>query len=98
MGIVDVIARSFDQVLSAGLKLFLGLMNFMEGALRGPLQAIGIHGSLQTLILMMIPILTIVAAVKLFGGIVRAVFVIVLLLVLIHVTWPLVVGAPQVPG
>jgi hypothetical protein len=98
LGIVDVIARSFDQVLSAGLKLFLGLMNFMEGALRGPLQAIGIHGSLQTLILMMIPILTIVAAVKLFGGIVRAVFVIVLLLVLIHVTWPLVVGAPQVPG
>ena len=98
MGFLDLVARSFDQVLNAGLKLFLGLMTFLEGALRAPLQSIGIHGSLQTLVLMMIPILTIVAAVKLFGGLVRAVLVIVLLLVLLHVTWPIFVGGPPAPG
>ena len=92
MEFLDLIARSFDRVLNAALRLFEGLMTFMEAALRGPLQAIGIHGSLQTLILMMIPILTIVAAVKLFGGAVRALFVIVLVLVLLHVSWPLLTG------
>ncbi len=98
MGFLDLIARSFDRVLNAALRLFEGLMTFMENALRGPLQAIGIHGPLQTLILMMIPLLTIVAAAKLFGGAVRALLVIVLLLVLIHVAWPLFVGGAQAPG
>ena len=89
MEIVDLIARSFDRVLNAGLRLFLGMMNFLETALRGPLQSIGIHGALQTLILMMIPILMIVAVAKLFGGILRSLILIVLVLVLIHVTWPI---------
>ena len=93
MEFVDLIARSFDRVLNAALKLFLGLMNFVETALRGPLQAIGIHGALQTLMLMMIPILTIVAAAKLFAGVARALLVIVLVLVLIHVSWPLLMGS-----
>jgi hypothetical protein len=95
---LDIIARSFDRLLTAALKLFQTLMTSIEGALRGPLQAIGIHGPLQTLILMMIPLLTIVAAVKLFGGVVRALCVIVLVLVLIHVSWPLFAGRPLMPG
>ena len=94
MGFIDLVARAFDRMLNAGLRLFFALMNFLEDALRGPLQAIGIHGPLQTLILMMIPVLIIVAAAKLFAGLVRAVIVVILILVLIHVAWPLVTGAP----
>ena len=92
MEFIDLIARSFDRVLNAGLRLFLGLMNFMETSLRGPLQAIGIHGALQTLILMMIPVLMIVAAAKLFAGVARGLLIIVLALVLIHVSWPVLTG------
>ncbi len=92
MEVVDLIARSFDRVLNAGLRLFLAMMNFIESGLRTPLQAAGIHGALQTLVLAMIPLLTIVAVVKLFGGIVRALVVIVLALVLVHMAWPLFAG------
>ena len=91
MEFIDLIARAFDRVLNAGLRLFFGLMNFLEESLRGPLQAIG---PLQTLILMMIPVLIIVAAAKLFAGLVRAVVIVILILVLVHVTWPLITGAP----
>ncbi len=98
MEFVDLVARSFDRVLNAGLRLFLGMMNFVEQALRTPLQTIGIHGALQTLVLMMIPLLTIVAVVKLFGGAVRTLVVVVLVLVLVHVSWPLFVSQPIVPS
>jgi hypothetical protein len=73
-------------------------MTSLENALRGPLQSVGIKGALQTLILMMIPVLTIVAVVKLFGGIVRLVVVVILVLVLAHILYPLVAGtAVQAP-
>jgi hypothetical protein len=96
LGLIDILAKAFDHVLTAGLRIFLAAMNAIENALRGPLQSIGIHGSLQTLILMMIPILTIVAVVKLFGGIFRFVFLVVLVLVLAHVTWSLIYGTNTV--
>jgi hypothetical protein len=89
---IEVIAKGFDHVLRAGVKLFLWVMNALETSLREPLQSLGIHGSLQTLILMMIPILMIVAVVKFFGGIIRAFVVVVLVLVLAHVTYSLFTG------
>jgi hypothetical protein len=89
---IQVIANGFDHVLRAAVKLFLWVMNSLEGALREPLQSLGIHGALQTLILMMIPILMLVAVVKFFGGFIRALVVVVLLLVLAHVAYALVAG------
>ena len=93
MGLLEFIARLFDRILNAGVKLFIAVMNTIEGALRQPLQTIGIHGSLQTLILMMIPLMMIVAVVKLFGGIFRLLLLIVLILVLLHTTLPLFHGS-----
>jgi hypothetical protein len=98
LGIIDLIATTFDRILNAALHLFLVTMTSLENALRGPLQSVGIKGALQTLILMMIPVLTIVAVVKLFGGIVRLVVVVILVLVLAHILYPLVAGtAVQAP-
>jgi hypothetical protein len=91
---IEVLAKGFDHVVQAGIKLFLWVMNSLEGALREPLQSLGIHGALQTLILMMIPILMIVAVVKFFGGIIRAFVVVVLALVLAHVAYALFTGVP----
>ncbi len=91
---IQVIAKGFDHVLRAGVKIFLWVMNSLEASLREPLQALGIHGALQTLILMMIPILMIVAVVKFFAGVIRAFVVVVLILVLAHVTYALFAGVP----
>ncbi len=85
---IEVLAKGFDHVLQAGIKLFLWVMNSLEGSLREPLQSLGIHGALQTLILM------IVAVVKFFGGIIRAFVVVVLALVLAHVAYALFTGVP----
>ena len=86
---VEEIAHVFDHILTAAVRLFLTVMNALESALRGPLQTVGIHGSLQTLILMMIPILMIVVVVKLFGGFIRLMLLLILVLVLAHVTFTL---------
>jgi hypothetical protein len=86
---IEVIASGFDHVIRAAVKLFLWVMNSLEASLREPLQSLGIHGSLQTLILMMIPILMIVAVVKFFGGIIRSFVVVVLVLMLMHVAYAL---------
>jgi hypothetical protein len=93
LGIIEIVARAFDQLLHAALRIFLTTMTFIENALRGPLDAVHIHGSLQTLILMLIPALTIVAVVKLFGGILRFIVVVVLVLVLAHILYPLIMGS-----
>ncbi len=93
MEIVQIVANAFDHVLRGGVHLFLIVTAAIENGLRGPLDAIGIKGALQTLILMMIPILIIVAVVKFFGGFLRGLIVIILVLVLIHVSWPLVTGS-----
>jgi hypothetical protein len=92
--IVDLVAKAFDRVLMGALHLFLVVTTAIENSLRGPLDVLGIKGALQTLVLMMIPILIIVAVVKLLGGFFRAVIVIVLVLVLVHVALPLVTGVP----
>ena len=86
---IEEIAHVFDHILSAAVRLFLTAMNAIENGLRGPLQTIGIHGSLQTLILMMIPVLMIVVVVKLFGGFIRLMLLLILVLVLAHVTFAL---------
>ncbi len=96
MEVIDVVAKAFDHVLRGAIHLFLLVTTAIENSLRGPLDVIGIKGALQTLILMMIPILILVAVVKLFGGFFRALIVIVLVLVLLHVAWPLVTGSPVV--
>ncbi len=95
MEIVDVVARAFDRLLNAGLRVFLSAMNTLEQALRGPLQAAGIHGALQTLVLMLVPLVIIVAVVKLFGGVLRTLVLVVLILVLIHLSWPLIMAGQR---
>ena len=89
---LDIVVRAFDRVLSAAIHTFLTITTAIERALSGPLEAAGIHGALLTLILMTIPLLMIVAVVKLFGGFIRAIIVIVLALVLLHLLVPLVMG------
>jgi hypothetical protein len=91
---IQFIAQVIDRIVHASIRLFNSSMNFLEGALRGPLQSIGIHGPLQTLFLTLIPILTLVVVVKLFSGFFRALFVLVLVLILLHVALPLFTGSP----
>jgi hypothetical protein len=91
---IQFVAQTIDHIVRSCIRLFVVSMNALEDALRGPLQSIGVHGALQTLILTMIPILTLVAVVKLFSGFFRALFVLILLLILLHVALPLFTGVP----
>jgi hypothetical protein len=86
---IQVIAQAIDHVVRGAIRLFDSAMTFLEAALRGPLQTIHITGALQTLILTMIPILTIVVVVKLLGGIFRALFVLILVMMLVHIALPI---------
>ncbi len=89
---IQFIAGALDHIIRAAIKLFSSAMTILEAALRGPLQTVGIHGALQTLILTVIPILTIVVVVKLFGGIIRAIVVLILVMMLIHIMLPFFSG------
>jgi hypothetical protein len=93
LDLIQLIAQAIDHVVRAAIRLFDSAMTFLEAALRAPLQSIHITGALQTLILTMIPLLTLVAVVKLFGGFFRALFVLILILILAHVVIPIFFGS-----
>lgn len=74
------------------LTLLAGLLGALEGVIRHALASIGIGGPLQTLILVLLGTLFLLAAFRLFGRFVLALLVVFLLLVLLRALLP--AGAP----
>ena len=84
-----------NSVLKSLLKLMISLGDIIVGAivaielwLRTQLGTLGLAPQLQTAVLVVLAILLIVAALRLFGGLVRIAVILVLALIAVHILMP----------
>jgi hypothetical protein len=84
-----------NRVLNSLLQLVIGLGNLIVGAIvaieewmRGQLATLGISQQIQTVILIALAVVLILAALRLFGGLIRIAVILVLALIAIHILMP----------
>jgi hypothetical protein len=88
-----------DQAITKLLALIRSLVNLVLGGLaaievwlRGQLTGLGVASPIQTIILIAVAVLLIAATLRLFGGVLRAVVVIFLVLLALHALIPVFNG------
>lgn len=88
-----------DQAITKLLALIKGLVDLLlsglaaiEVWLRGQLHGLGVAPPIQTVILIAVAVVLIVVALRLFGGVLRAVVVIFLVLLALHAVIPIFAG------
>jgi len=91
--IVGIIARAIAKIIETSLHLLGALMAMLEEGLRAPLDQAGIKGWPQTVIVALVPLLTLVAAVKLLHRIIRVVVVAIVFGFLMYILWPVALQA-----
>ena len=91
MDLVGIILRAIAKIIESSLHLLAGLGALLEEGLRAPLDQAGIKGWPQTLIVALVPVLTLVAAVKLLHRIIRVVVVLLVFGFLLYILWPVVI-------
>jgi hypothetical protein len=86
---------AFTNAVNSILQLLLRIGNLIVAGLvavelwvRGQLAAAGMAPSLQTVVMVSVAALLILAALRLFGGLIRAIVILVLILVAIHIVLP----------
>ncbi|MDR3538457.1 MAG: hypothetical protein P4L71_18320 [Acetobacteraceae bacterium] len=88
---MDAFTRAIESLLHLivmlGDLVVAGILA-VELWVRGQLQALGVPHTMQTVVLVVIAVLLIVAALRLFGGLVRVAVILVLLLIAIHTLLP----------
>ncbi len=70
------------------LGVFAGVFGVIEVALHRFMNSIGVPANLQTVIVIIIAVLFIVAVLRLFGGVLRLLIAVLLILFLIHLIAP----------
>jgi hypothetical protein len=91
LDIVGIIARAIAKIIETALHMLTVLMGMLEEGLRSPIDHAGIKGWAQTLIVALVPLLTMVAAIKLLHRILRVLAVAISLGFLIYILWPVVI-------
>jgi hypothetical protein len=85
---IDALLQVFRQLGDA----VVGLLTALELWLRGQLQQLGVPHTVQTLILLAVAVLLVLGTLRLFGGLIRVVVVLILLLIAIHIMMPVIQG------
>ena len=94
MATVEQMLRSLFALLAGLVDLIVAGLVAIEVWLRGPLQALGLPPKIQVILLIFVAIALGIAALKVFGGVLRLMLVVFLILVIIH----LVGTGLDVPG
>ncbi|WP_428487623.1 hypothetical protein [Rhodopila sp.] len=96
---------AFTRALEALLHLLAQLGELVlagilaiELWLRAQLSQLGVSPPIQTVLLIALAVLLIVAALRLFGGLIRVAVILILLLVVIHVLLPVLQHQAPPPG
>lgn len=90
---VDAFSRAINSLLQLLIQfgdLVLAAIVAAELWLRGQLTALGVAPSMQVVLLVALAVVLILAALRLFGGLIRVAVVLVLLLIVIHALLPIV--------
>ena len=74
--------------IRAIISFFVGLFGAIEAALRQALDSLGVPGNVQSIVILVVAILFIVAVLRLFGGFFRILLVLFLILLVVHILLP----------
>jgi hypothetical protein len=86
--LLELIINTISRLVGAAINGYAALLHILEGGLRAPLAHFGATGLLQTTLVAMVPILTLIAAVKLLGGIIRVIVVVLVASFLVYIVAP----------
>jgi hypothetical protein len=86
--------EAFDHIVAVFSRYGNFLLTSMEDALGVPLRELGLSGAAETFCVALVPILSLIAVWRFLRGIIRAVFVIVLVIFAIHAAAPLTTQLP----
>ena len=88
---------AFTNAVNAVLQVLLQIGNLIVSGLvavelwlRGQLATLGLDPAVQTTIMLALAALLILGALRLFGGLIRAIVILLLILVAIHILLPVV--------
>jgi hypothetical protein len=90
---VDAFARAINSLLQLLIQfgdLILAGIVAAELWLRGQLTLLGVPPAIQVVLLVALAVVLILAALRLFGGLIRVAVVLVLLLIVIHALLPII--------
>ena len=85
MGLLDRFAHGVVMLISTFASFILGALVWCEHSARGTMTAAGLHGDLQTLVLIFVVASFLIAVSRLLRGRLRSGLVVVLMLTLAHV-------------
>jgi len=85
MGLLDRFAHSLVSILGQFMSFVLGALEWCESSARGTMSSAGLHGDLQTLVLIFVVASVMLACSRLLTGRLRSSLVMVLMLALAHV-------------
>jgi hypothetical protein len=92
MGLFHVFTHFITMVLGTYAQAGSIAVDVTADGMRQPLAQFGLEGPFQTVIVALVPILTMVATIKLTRGFIRVFMVLGMLGALFHITWPMVAG------
>ncbi len=88
MGQVNQALGTVVSWLRALFGLFLGLFGVIDVFLRHALSRAGVPGSAQAVVILLVAVLFIVGVLRVFGGALRILLVVFLILLVLHVLVP----------
>ncbi len=89
---MHVVTEALLHILNVLIELGQAVTAAVEGWLRAGLAQAHITGDLQTLLVSLVPILILVAAVRLLGGFLRVILGLAMILLLLQILVPMLQG------
>ena len=88
MDLVNEALHTVETWLELLIGVLLGVFGVIEGFIRSILVQAGIPANLQQIIMLVVAVLLIIAILRLFGGVLRFLLVLFLILLALHVLVP----------
>lgn len=82
---LDRLAHELIALLMGFVFVVLDVLNGIEGAVAGALMRAGLPASLQTVVFIVVAVLFLVAVFRVFGGLIRAGLIVLLVLFLVQI-------------
>ncbi len=90
MALIAFLLQLFEKTCIEFGQVGSAAVDTVEAGMRAPLDMMGLKGIAQTLVLALVPLLTLIATIKLLGGAIRFIVAVVMIGALLRVLWPLV--------
>jgi hypothetical protein len=88
MNAVDQALQTLTYWLRAFLGVLIGLFAIIENFLHNIMSQIGIPANFQSLLILVVAVLFIVGVLRAFGGVIRLLLVVFLILLVLHILLP----------